>query len=107
MFNFLDYKANPDFTATYIGQYKSVGPFKKNVFCFRGTDGKVFHLWACVQLFNQLYGVPFQTKVHITYKGMAKMPDSERLSHTFEVEILDAVVKNNFEDEEEKVAKKK
>lgn len=91
-FNFWAWDTNKVLEATFVGQYKSVGRFKKNVYCFKDKDGKAIHAWSFVQLNNLLHGVPFGTKVKLTYLGMEKMPDSERLFKNFELDILDAPV---------------
>lgn len=87
-FEFWDWEKDKEMTGVYIGQYRAIGRFKKNVFAFR-TDKGVFHAWATVQLMNLLYSIPFRTKVKITYLGWEKMPDSERKFKNFDLEVID------------------
>lgn len=87
-FNFWELKEEgQEFTGVFVGQYKDVGRFKKNVFAFRVGE-KVIHLWAYVQLGNLLHGVPFQSELRLTYLGKQKMPDSDRLFHDFKIEVI-------------------
>lgn len=89
MFNFIEFKDPIELVLIYTGQYKSVGKFKRNVFCFKDEENKPFHIWAYVQLNNILYGVPFGTKIKLKYWGMDIMPDSNKPYKNFEIEILD------------------
>lgn len=89
-FNFWEWDTKKVLEATFVGQYKSVGRFKKNVYCFKDKEGKAIHAWSFVQLNNLLTGVPFGTKVKLTYLGMQKMPDSERMFKNFDIDIIDA-----------------
>lgn len=92
MFNFIDWDKEKTIEGKFSGQYKDVGQYKQNVFCFKvKKDNKTLslHTWAYVGLFNLMKGVPFGTKVRITYEGMRKMPDSDRMYKHFELEIIE------------------
>ena len=89
-FNFWDWKKYPQFTGTFTGQYAKVGQFQRNVFCFSTEDG-AFSSWDYVQLKKLLYGVPFGTKLKITYLGLQPMPDKPTNKFmAFNVEIIGA-----------------
>lgn len=92
MFHFWDFDKKPELIAIFRGQYKSVGAFKKNVYYFKKTkdDKAGVHIWGLVQINNLFYGVPFGTKIKLTYLGMKPMPDSGRMFKDFNLEILSA-----------------
>lgn len=93
-FTFWDWDKETELIGIFVGQYKSIGRFKKNVLAIRTEDGVVVHTWAYVQLMNVFHGVPFQSKVKLNYLGMQKMPEKpHRLFKDFSMEVLDAPAK--------------
>lgn len=89
-FNFWDWEKDKELKGIFVGQYKSVGRFKRNVFCFRAGK-KIVHVWALVQLNNLLRDVPFQTEISLKYLGQEKMPDSDRLFKNFDLQIIGSI----------------
>lgn len=89
-FNFCDWDKNPELIGVFRGAYKSVGSFQKPVFLFVREDGTNIHTWGFLKLKNDLYGVPFGSKLKITYLGMEKMPDSPRFFKNFKIDVLSA-----------------
>lgn len=89
MFKFIDLKENEPVVCTFMGQYQNVGTWKKTVFGFRGEDGEPFHLWGTVVLKHVLYGIPFKTKIKLTYTGMVKEDEMRHPAKNFIVEIID------------------
>jgi hypothetical protein len=93
-FNFWDFKKEKSFIGTYIGQYKNIKPYNRNVFVFSTAQG-IIHLWAYVNLTQLLYALPFKTYLKISYIGMVEAPDTKRMSYQFALEILEKEEKNN------------
>jgi hypothetical protein len=89
--NFWDFTKLPSFEAIYIGRYASVGVWKKPVHSFKLEDKTVIHVWGSAMLNHLLYGVPFGSKMRITYKGKGKTEDIAHLIHIYEVETLEII----------------
>ena len=89
MFNFWDWKTKATLEGVFTGQLKNVGKFRTNVFVFNINE-EVVHSWAYTDLINALYGVPFKTKVKITYNGKEKMPESENMFMSFSLEVIES-----------------
>jgi hypothetical protein len=89
-FYFYDWEKYKTLEGVYVAQYRQVGKWKKNVFGFKLDIGPVVHAWADAALYRAFYGIPFQTRVKITYLGMETMPDgSNKVFKNYEVEVLE------------------
>ena len=103
MYNFVDWKKQSVITGIYVGQYKSVGAFKKNVFLIQDDKNIIHHIWAYKQLTNLLYGVPFKTRIKITNLGRKPMPENPaREFIDFEIEVLEPVEIKGRKEKKEK-----
>jgi hypothetical protein len=87
-FNFRELKKGDEIICTYVGYLKSVGIFKRPVFVFRDEKKKQFHLWGSVLLNSGLWGVPFRSKLKITFRGMIAGQNTARKLKGYEIEVL-------------------
>lgn len=86
-----DFSQSSKLEGLYIGRYASVGAWKKPVHTFKLDDKSTVHVWGSVMLNHLLYGVPFGSRLKITYMGKEKTEESRHPIHIYEVEVVEVI----------------
>lgn len=87
-FVFRELKENEEVECFYKGFYRSVGAFHKPVHYFKDFNDEGFHIWGSVMLNHLLYGVPFGSKIKLTYIGFFKTDESRYPLKHFKIDII-------------------
>lgn len=92
-FNFVEWKENQSRVLIYRGRIPNVGAFKKTVFSFEEHEtGICVHIWGGAVLYSELYGLPFHTKLLITFLGYIQEDEMKHPAKNFSVEIIETNV---------------